>query len=190
MPAAASETALIRRAAAGDATAVAALYQTHFGAIERRCRRITGCPHEAADAAQDALLATFRRLPELDTSTLSFGAYAAAAATNRALELRRRASQREVATGDETWLDALAGSTASNHDEVERREQREAVRQALREVPERQRLALFRSVYEGRSCQAIAEELELTANGVAQLLWRARKSLTDALQTQPGAMLV
>lgn len=185
-----AESDLVRRAATGDAAAVSALYKTHFPAIERRCRRITGCPHEAADATQDALLATFRRLPELDTETLSFGAYAAAAATNRALELRRRSSQREVATGDDSWLDALAGSTSDNHDEVERRESCAAVRDALRTVPERQRLALFRSVYEGRSCQAIADELELTANGVAQLLWRARRSLTDALNATPGAMLV
>lgn len=190
MQTAASETELARRAASGDSAAVSALYRTHFGSIERRCRRITGCPHEAADAAQDALLATFRRLPELDTATLSFGAYASAAATNRALELRRRARAREVTTGDESWLDALTDPTTSQQDELERREARDAVRAALREVPERQRLALFRSVYEGRSCQAIADEFELTANGVAQLLWRARKSLTDALRTTPGAMLV
>ncbi len=190
MPVAAPEAQLVRRAAAGDATAVAALYRTHFGAIERRCRRITGCPHEAADAAQDALLATFRRLPQLDTDTLSFGAYASAAATNRALELRRRAHSREVATGDESWLDALTDPSSSHQEELERREVRDAVRAALRKVPERQRLALFRSVYEGRSCQAIADELELTANGVAQLLWRARKSLTDALHSTPGAMVV
>ncbi len=186
----ASETHLVRRAAQGDPAAVSALYRTHFTELERRCRRITGCPHAAADAAQDALLATFRRLPELDTSTLSFGAYASAAATNRALELRRRRSQREIATGDDQWLDSLAGQTPSGYDEIERREARDLVRAALREVPERQRIALFRSVYEGASCQAIAEELELTANGVAQLLWRARKSLTTALQATPGAMLV
>jgi RNA polymerase sigma-70 factor, ECF subfamily len=189
MKTAASETDLVRRAAAGDQVAVAALYRTHFADVERRCRRITGCPHEAADAAQDALLATFRRLPNLDTSTLRFGAYAAAAGVNAALERRRRRAG-EVATGDETWLDSLAGEAASGYDEIEQREQREAVRAALREVPERQRIALFRSVYEGRSCQAIAEELDLNANGVAQLLWRARKSLADALSTTSGAMLV
>ncbi len=186
----ASESDLVRLAAQGDAAAVSALYRKHFPELERRCIRITGCPHEAADAAQDALLATFRRLPSLDTETLSFGAYASAAATNRAFELRRRTRVREVATGDETWLDSLAGEAKSGYEEVEERESRDAVRAALREVPERQRIALFRSVYEGASCQAIADELELTANGVAQLLWRARKSLTSALQTTPGAMLV
>jgi DNA-directed RNA polymerase specialized sigma24 family protein len=56
-------------------------------------------------------------------------------------------------------------------------------------VPERQRVALFRSVYEGRSCQAIAEELELNANGVAQLLWRARRSLAEALQSEGAPVL-
>src|SRR3712207_8822297 len=57
---------LVRAAAAGDSAAISALYRRHFADVERRCRRITCCPHEAADAAQDALLATFRRLPSLD----------------------------------------------------------------------------------------------------------------------------
>jgi RNA polymerase sigma-70 factor (ECF subfamily) len=175
-----TETDLVRAAAAGDAAAISALYRRHFAGVERRCRRITGCPHEAADAAQDALLATFRRLPSLDCETLRFGAYATAAGVNAALERRRRRAG-EVATGDETWLDVLGGTDECAQGELERRELRDAVRAALREVPERQRVALFRSVYEGRSCQAIADELDLNANGVAQLLWRARRSLADAL---------
>jgi RNA polymerase sigma-70 factor (ECF subfamily) len=184
-----TETDLVRAAAAGDAAAISALYRRHFGAVERRCRRITGCPHEAADAAQDALLATFRRLPSLDCETLRFGAYAAAAGVNAALERRRRRAG-EVATGDETWLDALAAFEEPADVTLERRQLRDAVRAALRDVPERQRVALFRSVYEGRSCQAIAEELDLNANGVAQLLWRARRSLADALAAHGSPVAV
>jgi RNA polymerase sigma-70 factor (ECF subfamily) len=184
-----AELHLLRRAAAGDAAAVSSLYRTHFPEVQRRCQRITGCPHEAADAAQDALLATFKRLPSLDCETLSFGAYATAAAINRALERRRRFRDREVGTGDESWLDAIAGIGEDHQDELERRELRDAVRAALRDVPERQRVALFRSVYEGRSCQAIGDELDLNANGVAQLLWRARRSLADALQVGTPSVL-
>lgn len=184
----AGESALVRRAAAGDSAAVSALYRRHFATVERRCRRITGCPHEAADAAQDAMLATFRRLPSLDCETLRFGAYASAAGVNAALERRRRRAG-EVATADDTWLDSLSGEQESCQADLERRELRDAVRAALREVPERQRVALFRSVYEGSSCHAIADELDLTANGVAQLLWRARRSLADALQSQAPPVL-
>lgn len=180
---AASEKDLIRAAAAGDNAAISALYRRHFADVERRCRRITGCPHEAADAAQDALLATFRRLPSLDCETLRFGAYAGAAGVNAALELRRRRAG-EIATGDEGWLDTLGGTEPCNQSDLERRELCAAVRAALRSVPERQRVALFRSVYEGRSCDAIGDELDLNANGVAQLLWRARRSLADALTAQ------
>lgn len=181
---AASEKDLVRAAAAGDSAAISALYRRHFADVERRCRRITGCPHEAADAAQDALLATFRRLPSLDCETLSFGAYATAAGVNASLERRRRYRSREVATGDETWLDALGSTEESGQSDLERQELCAAVRAALRSVPERQRVALFRSVYEGRSCEAIGDELDLNANGVAQLLWRARRSLAEALAAQ------
>ena len=61
-----TETQLVRAAAARDPQAVETLYKTHFGALQRRALAITGCPEDAADAAQDALLATFARLPQLD----------------------------------------------------------------------------------------------------------------------------
>src|SRR5689334_223666 len=84
-----TETELVRAAAAHCPDAMAALYQAHFAPLQRRALAITGCPEDAADAAQDALLATFARLPRLNPDTLCFGAYATTVARHEALKRRR-----------------------------------------------------------------------------------------------------
>ena len=68
-----TETELVRAAAARSPQAMSTLYRTHFDPLQRRALAITGCPEDAADAAQDALLATFDRLPQLDPEALHFG---------------------------------------------------------------------------------------------------------------------
>ena len=60
------ELDLVRAAAAPCPEATSALYGANFGPLQRRALAITGCPQDAADAAQDALLATFERLGSSD----------------------------------------------------------------------------------------------------------------------------
>ena len=109
-----TETQLVRAAAARDPRAVATLYRTHFAPLQRRALAITGCPQDAADAAQDALLATFARLPELDPDTLSFGAYATTVTRHEALKLRRTiAEPTDRATAEDPTRPPRAGRAAS-----------------------------------------------------------------------------
>jgi RNA polymerase sigma-70 factor (ECF subfamily) len=166
-----TERRLVRAAAARDPQAMAALYRAHFGDLQDRALAITGCPQDAADAAQDALLATFARLEHLDD--LSFGAYATAATCHEALKLRRTVV---AARGD----DHLA---ADPHAAAEREELRRRVRIAIRRLPERQRRVLFRNDFEQADRKAIAAELGLTENATGQLLFRARRNLQSRLAT-------
>jgi RNA polymerase sigma-70 factor, ECF subfamily len=175
--AAGTEAGRLRAAAAGDPAATSALYAAHFEHATRTCTRILGCAAEGEDAAQDALLACLARLPSLDTETLRFGAYVQAAAVRAAVgrlrSRRRLAPVAEVATNA-----SLAADPAGQFEAAERRE---TVRAAVRTLPDRQRLALFRDAYEDRTRQAIAAELDLDTNAVGQLLWRARRTLETRL---------
>jgi RNA polymerase sigma-70 factor (ECF subfamily) len=166
-----TEAQLVRAAAARDPEAVATLYRTHFAPLQRRALAITGCPQDAADAAQDALLATFARLEHLDPDAVCFGAYASTAARNEALKLRRTSvPPRE---GDHLVEDP--------HAHVERQELRRRVRVALKALPERQRTVIFRNDFEDLDRKAIAAELGLTENATGQLLFRARRNLQSSL---------
>jgi RNA polymerase sigma-70 factor (ECF subfamily) len=165
-----TETQLVRAAAARDPRAVATLYRTHFAPLQRRAMAITGCPEDAADAAQEALLATFARLPKLDPDALSFGAYATTVTRHEALKLRRVISE-----------PVEHGFAEDPHAHAERTELRKRVRVALRELPERQRRVIFRNDFEQADRKDIAAELGLTENATGQLLFRARKNLQSSL---------
>jgi RNA polymerase sigma-70 factor (ECF subfamily) len=165
------ELDLVRAASARCPEAMAALYRAHFGPLQRRALAITGCPQDAADAAQDALLATFERLPDLDVDALHFGAYATTAARNQALKRRRIVAEPlDTPVEDDT------------HVRMEREELRRRVRDAIRELPERQRRVIFRADFEELPRDEIAREFGLNENAIAQLLFRARRNLESNLK--------
>jgi RNA polymerase sigma-70 factor (ECF subfamily) len=166
-----TETELVRAAAARDPQAMSTLYRTHFDPLRRRAMAITGCPEDAADAAQDALLATFDRLPQLDPEALEFGAYATTAARHHALKRRRIIAE---PVEEATHVDLLAG--------IERAEVQRRVRDAIRELPERQRRVIFRADFEELPRDEIAREFGLTENAIGQLLFRARRNLQSTLR--------
>lgn len=85
-----ADAQLVARAKSGERAAVDTLLQRHFDLVYAVCRRITGSDADAADAAQDALVAIVRGLPRFD-GTSAFTTWAYRVATNASLdELRRR----------------------------------------------------------------------------------------------------
>jgi len=184
-----TETQLLRAAAARDPQAVATLYRTHFAPLQRRALAITGCPEDAADAAQDALLATFARLPQLNPETLSFGAYATTVTRHEALKRRcvapgwpvRRATPGTPETARLGPKLPWAGLVDDPHTHLERAELRKRVRTAIKRLPERQRVVIFRNDFEQADRKDIAAELGLTENATGQLLFRARRNLQSSL---------
>ncbi|MBJ7519706.1 MAG: sigma-70 family RNA polymerase sigma factor [Solirubrobacteraceae bacterium] len=172
-----AELRLLRAAAAGDPAATSALYRRHWPALLRVCERVTGCSDDAADAAQDAMLAVFARLPRLELETLNLGGYLRMAGHRAALE-RLRTRRRSVP------LDGIAepvDAAPACAEQVERQELARAVRTAMRELPRRQREALFQSAYEGRPLLEIGDGLGLSRNATAQLVHRARRGLAVRL---------
>lgn len=84
------DLALVAAARAGDAAALDRLLRRHYDRIYAVCRRVTGHDADAADAAQEALMAVVRGLPRFDGRS-SFGTWVYRIATNASLdELRRR----------------------------------------------------------------------------------------------------
>jgi RNA polymerase sigma-70 factor (ECF subfamily) len=77
-------------AQAGDRAALDALLRRHYDRIYAVCRRMMGQDADAADAAQDALIAIVRGLARFD-GRAAFGTWAYRIASNACIdELRRR----------------------------------------------------------------------------------------------------
>jgi len=92
---------LVRAAQDGDRTAMDQLLRRHYDRVYAVCRRITGNDADAADAAQEALIAIVRGLRRFDGRS-SFGTWAYRVATNASLdELRRRKRRPLTAVRDD-----------------------------------------------------------------------------------------
>lgn len=81
---------LLPAACAGDRDAVDALLRRHEDRVHALCRRLTGDPTDALDAAQEAMIAIVRGLVRFDGRS-RFSTWAYRVTTNACLdELRRR----------------------------------------------------------------------------------------------------
>lgn len=174
----ADDATLIRALVDGDRHAADALYRRYWPDLHRACLSITRCPDDAADAAQDAMLATFRRLPALDPETLNVRAYLKVAGRRAALDrLEQRARTRTYDHHEHDLADP-AGDTGAR---AERSDQTAKVHRALADLPERQRDALIRAAWHGEDVPTIAAALGLNCNATSQLLHRARRGLAARL---------
>jgi RNA polymerase sigma-70 factor (ECF subfamily) len=81
----AADADLLRRCAAGETAALAALYQRHGGAVFRYAWLVTGAEAAAADAVQDTFLALFNRASGFDPARGSAVGYLCGIARHLAL---------------------------------------------------------------------------------------------------------
>ena len=87
-------------AQAGDRGALDQLLRRHYDRIHAVCRRITGNDADAADAAQEAMIAVVRAIGRFDGRS-TFGTWVYRIATNASLdELRRRRRRPQLAGRD------------------------------------------------------------------------------------------
>ncbi len=168
------DATLCRAAARDDRDALEALLRRHYPRIYAVCRRLTGNDADAADAAQEALIAISRGLSRFD-GRASFTTWSYRVATNACLdELRRR--QRRTAT---SLPDEPAGS---RHDPVgEQTTARLDVDAALERLPDEFRVPVVLRDLAGLSYDEISEVLAIPPGTVRSRIARGRGRLVELL---------
>jgi RNA polymerase sigma-70 factor (ECF subfamily) len=101
-----ADAELVRRAQAGDRQALETLLRAHYDPLHAVCRRMTGHPADAADAAQNALLAITRGLPGFDHRS-QFSSWVYRIAVNCSIDELRRRARTQAASLDE-WAELPA----------------------------------------------------------------------------------
>lgn len=179
-----TDARLARRAAEGHRDAFAELCRRHEPRAQRICRSITGCPEDAADATQEALLAVMRRLPQLAGRELDFAAYLNVAARHAAYAVCRRRTRRRSheGTGD-AIADCVIDPSLTPEAVVLRDEVGAEVRAAVRSLPERHQTVLVLRHVCDLGHDEVVEVMGGNANSSAQLLLRARRGLEKQLAT-------
>jgi RNA polymerase sigma factor (sigma-70 family) len=158
------------------------LYERHQRKILSFCQHQLGNREEAEDATQITFMNAFRGLrrgtsPEFETAWLYKIAH------NVCLSKQRNSYRRRLveAPSDFELIEELVPARDSDSDELF------GLSSALRVLPEQQRRALLLREWQGLSYREIADEMRLSQAAVETLLFRARRSLAEALTAEPAA---
>jgi RNA polymerase sigma-70 factor (ECF subfamily) len=166
----------VNAAKGGDRAALDALLRRHYDRIYAVCRRMTGDDSDAADAAQEALIAVVRGLPRFD-GRAAFSTWAYRIAANACIdELRRR--KRRPDPGLPEIEHAPRGHPPLTDQSVSDRLDLDA---ALARLPHDFRLAVVLRDQLGLEYAEIATVLEIPVGTVRSRLSRGRAALADQL---------
>lgn len=178
------DRALMDRGAAGDRGALEELFSHYNVDLYRSCLKTCRNRDDAIDAVQESFLRVFKKLFEQDVKIESFRDYLFMTARNVCLKLiaKRKRSQltEEIPEPTPAERPAYAGHDPERTALIN--DQREIVRHASRDLPQRQYQALSMFELDGLSYMEIGNMLGLDPNAVAQLIKRARKRLLKAVQ--------
>jgi RNA polymerase sigma-70 factor (ECF subfamily) len=176
---ASEDAALTAAAARGDAAAFRRLVDLHLSGVLAVARRMLRDDAEADDVAQEALLRLWRSADGLEVGPQGLRPWLRRVVSNLCVDRMR--SGRRVTVVEEVPDQA---EPASQQADMEAREVSERVDAALKELPDRQRMALTLFHYEGLSQIEVGRIMGISDEAVESLLARARRSLKAALRDE------
>ena len=174
-----TDASLLAQAGCGNAAAFRKLVGRHLPAVLAIARRMLRDDAEAEDVAQEALLRLWRGAAELDLGSAGARPWLRRVVSNLCID-RIRSSQRTEVTDEVPEVETQAGQLRG----LAEQELSTHVDAALKQLPERQRLALTLFHYEGLSQIEIGEIMGVSNEAVESLLGRARRALKASLKNE------
>jgi RNA polymerase sigma-70 factor, ECF subfamily len=178
-PLGADPPGLLARLRAGDPRAFEELVTTYEHRVFGVALRMLGSRAEAEEIAQEAFLRAHRAVVSF-RGDARLGTWLYGIASRLCLN-RLSSPDRRMARGDAALADVPA-TTPDAAAEVERAELDAALRTAIEELPNEQRLVLVLRDVEGLSYEEIADALALVPGTVRSRLHRARMQLKEKLE--------
>jgi RNA polymerase sigma-70 factor, ECF subfamily len=175
---------LVRRVGAGDKRAASEIVRRHLPRMVGLARRMLGDPAEAEDVAQEVFLRVWKHASAWKPGQAKFETWMHRVAMNLCLDRLRRRGRQGGEVSPET-PDVRASATRALDD----RQRRDRVREALQELPERQRAALVLCYYQERTNIEAAEILGVSVDALESLLSRARRTLKTTLSSERADLL-
>jgi len=174
-----TDAVLVQRAGRGDTAAFGELVRRQLPAVLAIARRMLQDDAEAEDVAQEALLRLWHMAKELEIGAAGVRPWLRRVVSNLCID-RIRSSQRVEVTDDVPESEADPDQLR----ELSEQDLSARVDEALKLLPERQRLALTLFHYEGLSHVEIGELMGISNEAVESLLGRARRALKAALKDE------
>jgi RNA polymerase sigma-70 factor, ECF subfamily len=175
-----NEITLIKRAQYGDRDAYGELVHIYYRCVVDIVYHMCGDPGLAEDAAQEAFLRAWIKLPSFHLD-YSMRNWLCRIAVNAAVDVLRRKSERKNV--DEEVGDLIA-KTPGPEDMLIEKEQAVFLQQAMKFLPEASRTVLVLREFTGLSYQEIASVLDIPMGTVMSRLNYARNRLRELLVAQ------
>jgi RNA polymerase sigma-70 factor, ECF subfamily len=181
---AATDADLLRRIAAGDAGAVADLYDRHAGMLLGLAMRIVRDRSEAEDVIHDAFVTVGERAGQYIPERGAVGAWLVTLVRNLSIDRTRRRDRRTAIARDVIAHDPEAKALAAPPDPetmLVGAVERDRVRKALAQLPDVQRATLEIAFYEGLTYAEIADREGVPLGTIKSRAARALAALREAL---------
>ena len=181
---------LVQEAAAGSGDSYGNLYDRYAEQVFNYCLRLTGSPEDASDATQDAFVNVLKRLQEDDRPVLDFSSYLFAAARHESYALMRQRARVHPSESPPEEFGRVADVDTDPERAALLRDTQEAVQEANARLAPRHREVLALREVAGRSYDEVGEIMGISGNAAAQLIYRARGKLREALTAGAVASVV
>jgi len=181
-----ADAELVGRFLAGEQEAFACLVERYQRQAVGLAYRLVGNLHDALEIAQEAFLRAYRSMGALQKPE-RFGPWLMRIVGNLSLNFRRSRSKTHSRSLEQFVQAGLEGtdqelvSRSAPGEEASAGELEGAIRRALAELPEQQRLALILFAVEGWSQKDVAEVLDCSIELVKWNVFQARKTLRRKL---------
>ena len=179
------DTRLMLLAADDDEAAFAELLNRNLGRVHGVIRRYLGRTADADDLAQEVFIRVYRSRARYAPSA-RFTTWLYRITANLCMNYirdRKRKPALSLDANPDIPTDLRDDEARAPDDLLLEEERALAVRAAVDQLPDSQRMAVILYRFEGLSYRALGEVLELSVPAVKSLLFRARENLKEALRS-------
>src|SRR5215831_18472588 len=174
-----SDKALIRLIAAGDQSAMRALFARYRVALYRWLLRFVDDGASAEDLLSEVFLDVWRQAATFEA--LSVSTWLLAIARYKALSARRRRTDAEL---DEATVSTVPDIADDPEVTLQKKNRAEALRQSLLLLSPDHREVIDLAYYHGKSVKEIAEIVSISEATVQTRMFYARRKLAELVETK------
>ena len=166
------------------------LYTEYYALVKSTVDRVTHGGQDGEDLIEDTFVKLIEKIPLLRTfdccKTAAYIVYTARSVAINFIRHRDVRQKHSYFGGEEDVLDDLIGADEPVEDLYLRREETEALSDAVLKLPERQRDILYFKYILEMSDSEIAEELSISPGSVREYLTRARRAARNLMEKEDG----